>query len=40
MAVSRLFAISLVSGIVVSDDAVSQEYRGTMAQQMACTPDV
>jgi hypothetical protein len=43
MAASRvllIFAISVVSGIVVSDDAVSQEYRGTMAQQMACTPDV
>ncbi|MCA1413924.1 hypothetical protein I6F30_22650 [Bradyrhizobium sp. NBAIM20] len=29
-----------VGGIVVHSAASAQEYRGTMEQQMACTPDV
>lgn len=29
-----------VGGIVAQGAAVAQEYRGTMEQQMACTPDV
>ena len=29
-----------VSGIVAQGAASAQEYRGTMEQQMACTPDV
>ena len=30
----------VVGGIVVQGAAFAQEYRGTMEQQMACTPDV
>src|SRR6266849_10690749 len=41
---ARLFvlslAISIGCGIAVQKPAVSQENRGTMEQQMACTPDV
>ena len=33
-------AISVGCGIAVQNPAVSQENRGTMEQQMACTPDV
>ena len=33
-------AISLGCSIVVQNVALSQEHRGTMEQQMACTPDV
>ena len=33
-------AISLACGTVVQSVALSQDYRGTMQQQMACTPDV
>lgn len=29
-----------IGGIVAQGAAVAQEYRGTMEQQMACTPDV
>ena len=29
-----------VSGIVAQGAASDQDYRGTMEQQMACTPDV
>ena len=29
-----------ISGIVAQTAASAQEYRGTMEQQMACTPDV
>ncbi|WP_439396307.1 hypothetical protein ACRQ5Q_05015 [Bradyrhizobium sp. PMVTL-01] len=29
-----------IGGIVVHSAASAQEYRGTMEQQMACTPDV
>jgi hypothetical protein len=29
-----------ICGIAVQSAAFSQEYRGTMEQQMACTPDV
>ena len=34
------FAISIGCGIAVQNAAFSQEYRGTMQQQLACTPDV
>jgi len=41
---ARLFVLSLVisigCGIAVQHPAFSQENRGTMEQQMACTPDV
>src|SRR5450755_4804296 len=41
---ARLFVLSLAmstgSGIAVQNPAFSQENRGTMEQQMACTPDV
>ena len=33
-------AISIGCGIAVQNPAFSQENRGTMEQQMACTPDV
>ena len=33
-------ALSISGGIAVPYPASSQEYRGTMEQQMACTPDV
>jgi len=33
-------AISIGCGIAVQNVALSQESRGTMEQQMACTPDV
>ncbi|WGD53830.1 hypothetical protein QA641_08005 [Bradyrhizobium sp. CB1650] len=29
-----------IGGMVAQDAASAQEYRGTMEQQMACTPDV
>ena len=34
------YVIALSSGLIVQTPAVSQEYRGTQEQQMACTPDV
>jgi hypothetical protein len=34
------FAISVSCGVAYETPAFSQEYRGTMEQQMACTPDV
>ena len=34
------FLISIAGGIAVQNAALSQEYRGTWQQQMACTPDV
>jgi hypothetical protein len=34
------FAISACCGVACQTPAFSQEYRGTMEQQMACTPDV
>jgi len=34
------FAISSSCGVLCQTPAFSQEYRGTMEQQMACTPDV
>ena len=34
------FAISVSCGVAFETPAFSQEYRGTMEQQMACTPDV
>jgi hypothetical protein len=37
---ATVLALSLAPGIVAQDIAFSQEYRGTMGQQMACTPDV
>ena len=33
-------AISIGCGIAIQNAAFPQEYRGTMEQQMACTPDV
>jgi len=39
----HLYALTLamsITGIAVQDPARSQEYRGTVQQQMACTPDV
>jgi hypothetical protein len=33
-------AIAIVSGIAAQNPAVAEEYRGTLAQQLACTPDV
>jgi hypothetical protein len=33
-------AISIGSCVAVQDAGFSQEYRGTLQQQMACTPDV
>mgnify|MGYP003707194079 CR=1 FL=1 len=32
--------VALSIGCVVAQGAAAQEYRGTMEQQMACTPDV
>src|SRR5580692_13199712 len=34
------FAISVCCGVAYETSAFSQEYQGTMEQQMACTPDV
>src|ERR1700693_4211476 len=34
------FAISVCCGVAYETPAFSQEYQGTMEQQMACTPDV
>jgi hypothetical protein len=34
------FAISVACAVACQTSAFSQEYRGTMEQQMACTPDV
>jgi hypothetical protein len=34
------FAMSVAYGVCCQTPAFSQEYRGTMEQQMACTPDV
>jgi hypothetical protein len=31
---------AIVAGVLASQGAVADEYRGTMEQQMACTPDV
>lgn len=33
-------AISIAGGIAAQNPARSDEYRGTMEQQLACTPDV
>jgi hypothetical protein len=33
-------AMSAASGIVLQNPAFSEEYRGTLEQQLACTPDV
>jgi hypothetical protein len=33
-------AMSLACGIAIQPAAHSQEYRGTLQQQLACTPDV
>jgi hypothetical protein len=33
-------AMSVAGGVAIQDPAFSQEYRGTMEQQLACTPDV
>jgi hypothetical protein len=39
----HLYALTLatsITGIAVQNPARSEEYRGTVQQQMACTPDV
>jgi hypothetical protein len=33
-------AMSIVGATVIQNPALSEEYRGTFEQQMACTPDV
>ena len=33
-------AASIACGIAIQNPAFSEEYRGTLEQQMACTPDV
>ncbi len=38
--ISLGIAISTGAGVAVQDAASAQEYRGTMEQQIACTPDV
>jgi hypothetical protein len=38
--VALSLAIATVSGIAVQNPAFAEEYRGTFAQQLACTPDV
>ena len=38
--VALSLAIATVSGIAVQNRAFAEEYRGTLAQQLACTPDV
>src|SRR5947209_4813012 len=38
--IAIILAASLVCGIALQDAAHSQEYRGTLQQQLACTPDV
>ena len=38
--VALSLAIATVSGVAVQNSAVAEEYRGTLAQQLACTPDV
>jgi hypothetical protein len=34
------FGIPIAFGIAIQTSAFSDEYRGTLEQQMACTPDV
>ncbi len=38
--VAKSLAIAIVSGVAVQNPAFAEEYRGTLAQQLACTPDV
>jgi hypothetical protein len=38
--VLRIFALVGIAAAVGGTSALAQEYRGTMEQQMACTPDV
>ena len=38
--VALSLATSIICGIAIQHPAFSEEYRGTMEQQMACTPDV
>ena len=38
--VALSLAMATVSGIAVQNPASSEEYRGTLEQQLACTPDV
>jgi hypothetical protein len=33
-------AVATVSGVAVQNPVFAEEYRGTFAQQLACTPDV
>ena len=36
----QIFALGLAIAVVSGTSALAQEHRGTMEQQMACTPDV
>jgi hypothetical protein len=38
--VAMSLAMAIVGGIAVQNPASSEEYRGTLEQQLACTPDV
>src|SRR4030081_1500993 len=38
--VALSFAMSIACGVAMQNLAHSEEYRGTMEQQLACTPDV
>src|ERR1700682_3703935 len=38
--VALSLAMSIACGIAVQNPALSEEYRGTFEQQLACTPDV
>jgi hypothetical protein len=43
MRVQRIFlslAVSIAAGVAIQNPALADEYRGTLEQQMACTPDV
>jgi hypothetical protein len=33
-------AVTIAAGIAIQNPAFADEYRGTLEQQMACTPDV
>jgi hypothetical protein len=35
-----VLTLAIGAGILAAQSAVAEEYRGTMEQQMACTPDV
>jgi len=37
--VAKSLAIAIVSGIAIQNPTFAEEYRGTLAQQLACTPE-